>query len=222
MSSTDRSLLRGVEERSADLLTAVRARLVSICAEPGTHARFLNTLSLMEHIGSRKIMASQGEARLSHDTLKHLAEETRHAYFFKRAAERLAGRALDYSSGETIAGASARLYMGRLDAAIADAMTEASPLALPYLYMSLVVELRAIWFYRLYQEVLSERRSGISLASVLAEEELHLGAMLERVAVLDDQAASRIAGFADLEDKRFRALWGAIEAETTRPRVAAE
>ena len=222
MSSTDRSLLRTVEERSADLVIAVRARLISICAWPATHARFLNTLSLMEHIGSRKIMGSQGEAGLSHDTLKHLAEETRHAYFFKRAAERLAGHALNYSPGETIAGASARFYMGRLDAAIAGAMPDASPLALPYLYMSLVVELRAIWSYRLYQEVLSDRRSGISLASILAEEELHLSAMLERIAALDDQADSRIAGFADLEDTRFRALWGAIEAESARPRLAAE
>jgi hypothetical protein len=176
----------------------------------------------MEHIGSRKIMASQGEAGLSHDTLKHLAEETRHAYFFKRAAEKLAGHALDYSPGETIAGAFARLYMGRLDAAIAGALTDTAPPALAYLYMSLVVEMRAIWFYRSYQEVLSERRSGISLASVLAEEELHLDAMLERVAALDDRAASRIARFADLEDTRFRALWGAIAAETAWLRLAAE
>src|SRR5579863_4921348 len=80
-----------------------RARLSSVCAAPEAHARFLNTLSLLEHIGSRKIMLTRaiaGDGRI----LKHLAEETRHAWFFKRAAERLAGRALDYAAQSTLAG----------------------------------------------------------------------------------------------------------------------
>ena len=48
--------------------------------------------------------------------------------------------------------------------------------------MSLIVELRAVWFYRLYQETLSEHELSLSLRSVLAEEELHLDAMLARLA----------------------------------------
>ena len=66
----------------------------------------------MEHIGSRKIMASQSERGLGGDTLRHLAEETRHAYFFKRAAEKLAHRPLGYGAAETIAGAAARVLHG--------------------------------------------------------------------------------------------------------------
>jgi len=222
MSSTDRSPLRTLEERSADLNAAVRSCLASFCADAKIHARFLNTLSLIEHIGGRKIMKSQGEAGFSHDTLKHLAEETRHAYFFKRAAEKLAGRALDYSPEATLAGASARLYMGRLDAEIAGVIPKAAPSALSYLYMSLIVELRAIWFYRLYQAALNEHRVGISLASLLAEEELHLSAMRTSVTAIDSGAAARIAQFTLLEDRRFRVLWDAIESHSRPARLAAE
>jgi hypothetical protein len=220
MSSSDRSPLPVLEDQSRELAAAVRTRLSAFCAEPVLHARFLNMLSLMEHIGSRKIMASQGETA-GHDTLKHLAEETRHAFFFKRAAEKLTKRALDYSPHETMAGASARSYMGRLDAEIAASLGDA-PRTLPYLYMSLIVELRAIWFYRLYQEVLRDARAGLSLTSVLAEEELHLDAMLASIAKLDPESGARIAAFTEFEDTRFRTLWAAIEASVARPRLAAE
>jgi hypothetical protein len=221
MSLKNPSPLSGVEECSRDLVAALRARLSWFCAEPRLHARFLNTLSLMEHIGSRKIMASQTGARLSQDTLKHLAEETRHAYFFKRAAERLAGRELGYAPAETIAGAAAAFYMGRLDAQIARELVDADREP-PYLYMSLIVELRAIWFYRLYDSALRESQAGLSLASVLAEEELHLSSMLSQVRATDVECDQRIAEFAAFEDSRFRALWNALETGCAAGPLAAE
>ena len=152
MSLTSRLALSRVENESRDLAGPVQAWLAALCAEPETHARFLNTLSLLEHIGSRKIMTSQQEPQ--QDTLKHLAEETRHAFFFKRAAEKTAGRPLDYDPEHTLAGMSARQYMARLDAHIARDLPGA-PDPSAYLYMSLIVELRAIWFYRLYHGVLT-------------------------------------------------------------------
>ena len=178
-------------------------------------------LSLLEHIGSRKIMASAATAAPGHDILKHLAEETRHAFFFKRAAEKLMRRPMDYSHPNTMACASARSYMDRLDAEIARDLTSAAP-ALPYLYMSLIVELRAVWTYRLYQAVLTEESSGLTLKSILAEEELHLSAMLARLKRMDSNAAARIALFARFEEVRFRRLWSRIEEETLNHRLAAE
>lgn len=192
-------------------MPALRARLTAFCGAPRLHARFLNTLSLMEHIGSRKIMATQSGVELDNDTLKHLAEESRHAFFFKRAAEKLARRKLDYGADATIAGASARAYMGRLDAGIEAALPPTRPAALPYLYMSLIVELRAIWLYRLYRDILDSYAIGIALKSVLAEEELHLSAMLGRIGEMAADSEIRIAGFARLEDRQFRIAWRAIE-----------
>ena len=178
-------------------------------------------LSLLEHIGSRKIMASRAMAEPDHEILKHLAEETRHAYFFKRAAEKLARRSLDYSHPNTMAEASARSYMDRLDAEIARDLTNAAP-ALPYLYMSLIVELRAVWTYRLYQTVLIEEKAGFTLKGILAEEELHLSAMVARLTDMDSNVAARIALFSQVEEVRFRCLWSRIEEETQSHRLAAE
>jgi hypothetical protein len=176
----------------------------------------------MEHIGSRKIMASQSDPGLSGDTLRHLAEETRHAFFFKRAAEKLARHPLGYDASETVAGAAARGYMERLDAEILHELDGAPDGPLPYLYMSLIVELRAVWFYRLYQETLAEHEHALSLRSVLAEEELHLDAMLARLAEMDSDCSARVKRFQALEQERFRVLWNAIESECSGERLAAE
>jgi len=209
------------ERQNQSLVAPVRAGLASLCKETSQHARFLNMLSLLEHIGSRKIMASRAMAVPGHDILKHLAEETRHAFFFKRAAEKLARRPMDYSHPSTMACASARSYMGRLDAEIARVLAKGAPV-LPYLYMSLIVELRAVWTYRLYQSALTEENTGLTLKSILAEEELHLSAMLERLKHMDSSVAARIALFSRFEEVRFRRLWSGIEEETQNHRLAAE
>lgn len=60
------------------------------------HARFLNTLSMLEQMGSRKIMATQYRPDVDQSTFKHLAEEERHLFLFRRLAEREAGRPLVY------------------------------------------------------------------------------------------------------------------------------
>lgn len=203
--------LHAVELQSEDIALRVRTLLAAFCRTPSQHARFLNTLSLLEHIGSRKIMRSQGETSLTHDSLKHLAEETRHAYFFKRAAERFAGHALDYGARGTIAGSAARMYMGRLDAEISHAIAPA-PSGLAYLYMSLIVELRAIWFYRHYADVLRESKVRLNLSSLLAEEELHLEAMAAELGARDPAAETRIAQFTARENVLFRKFWRAVEA----------
>lgn len=193
---------------------AVGSRLEQICADQDLHVRFLNTLSLMEHIGSRKIMLA--EPRVADGAmLKHLAEETRHAWFFKRAAEKLAGRALDYDDDALLAGAAARLYMDRLDAGIFAAIApDEGPL--PYLYMSVIIERRAIWAYRIYQAVLVERHCGISLTGVLAEEDLHYDKMLAAIDARDPGFQERMPVFCTLEQDNFRRFWSAVENRCAR------
>ena len=215
MSSMTAWPLCEIEASSADLVETVRRRLAWWVERPAEHARFLNTLALMEHIGSRKIMASQTHGPLGQEILKHLAEETRHAYFFKRAAEKLARRALQFDELDAIRPASARMYFGRLDATIADALGANAHIEVPYLYVSLIIELRAIWTYRLYQDVLSERSAGLSLKSVLAEEELHLAQMARRLRQLDAQPEVRVPGFACIEDRLFRRLWAGLDGTST-------
>jgi hypothetical protein len=79
-----------------------------------------------------------------------------------------------------------------------------------YLYMSLIVELRAVWFYGLYQDVLAAQKQPLSLKSVLAEEERHLDEMCTRLAALDPHADERTRAFAAYEATRFATLWSAV------------
>ncbi len=202
--------LSRIEETSADLVEPVRHHMAALCGRPEEHARFLNTLSLLEHIGSRKILTSQSRGPLDCETLKHLAEEARHAFFFKRTAERVAGRPLDYSDDDAVMPASARMYFGRLDAGVNRMLADEVPVEVPYLYVSMIVELRAIWTYRLYNDVLLNSGLNISLKGLLAEEELHLPQMADRLAELGEDIEATVPAFAHLEDGLFRGLWRSL------------
>jgi hypothetical protein len=186
--------IAGQHEKSAH--QACKKLFRALAADGALHARFLNTLSLMEHIGSRKIMASQPP---DGEVIQHLAEETRHALFFKRLAERRAGRTLNYADEDLVAGPEARAYMQRLDGFIAcNARGRAA-----YLAMSLAIELRATWFYRLYETALEPR-----LAGILAEEQKHLADM--RKALADLPAAPDLGAILAEEEKLFTRLMAAL------------
>ena len=61
----------------------IKAFLQQVVSHPLLHAKWLNTLSFLEHIGSRKIIKSQNSHTLNYVILQHISEETRHALFFK-------------------------------------------------------------------------------------------------------------------------------------------
>ncbi|MBK8211147.1 MAG: hypothetical protein IPK78_15515 [Rhodospirillales bacterium] len=221
MSSRTAWPLSETEASSVDLVGPVSQRLAWWVAHTAEHARFLNTLALMEHIGSRKIMVSQTKGALGQEILKHLAEETRHSYFFKRAAETIVRRPLEFNDADTIRPASAKMYFGRLDASIDDALGPDVHHEIPYLYVSLTIELRAIWTYRLYHQALAEHGSPLSLKSVLAEEEMHLTQMLDRLRALNADPERRVPAFARVEDRLFRIFWTALDgACEALPRAA--
>lgn len=210
-----------MKEQNAALLPEVAALFADFCRNPAKNAKFLNTLSLLEHIGSRKIMMSQTGAALNRETLKHLAEETRHAYFFKRCAEKITKQELnDYSDENCLAPSAAKMYFGRLDAGINNALNTENP-TVPYLYVSFIVELRACWLYTKYQEILKENQTPISLKSILAEEGLHLQEMHDSLAeagALDDSLTTQ---FIKMEQELFTKLWRQIEASAQTKAQAA-
>ena len=216
MSSRTAWPLCEIEASSADLVEPVRRRLGWWVEHPAEHARFLNTLALMEHIGSRKIMVSQTKGVLSQDILKHLAEETRHSFFFKRAAEAFARRTLEFNDDDALRPGAAKMYFGRLDASIAQVLPVDVHPEVPYLYVSLTIELRAIWTYELYQQELAARPGRFSLKSVLAEEELHLSQMVDRLHQLDARPETLVSTFAQREDRLFRGFWASLEQACER------
>ncbi len=180
---------------NAELAPRTRTLLDAIVAEPKRHARMINTLSLLEHMGSHKIMATQHSTAIDQATLKHVAEEAHHAFFMKRQAEKTAERALEYVAGDLLAPSSARLYFQRLESATVRALGERRSARAAYLYMSMIVEFRALWFYGLYEQALKSARHALSLKRVLGEEQAHLSDMTERLecdSELDDARASQL------------------------------
>ena len=108
-----------MERFSRELEVPFRQFLASVVGDQERHVRFLNMLSLMEHIGSRKIMLSQmkrrawgGDAEASGrgDAARLLLQAER------RAAGRAAARGL--SRDETLCRGAAAMYIGRLDAEV--------------------------------------------------------------------------------------------------------
>ena len=213
MRSVIRSVISDFERDNAHLVAPVTALLDRFCTEPRLHARFMNTLSLMEHIGSRKIMATQHGDDLDQPTLKHLAEETRHAFFFKRHAERSAARPLTYAAPELLAPAPARMYFQRLEAAIARALRGEARRRAVYLYTSMIIEFRAVWAYGLYQDALTRAGQPVSLKSLLAEEEGHLAEMARRLDGQGHYSGERVAAFCAEERRLFERLVAALAAD---------
>ena len=196
---------------NADLVERTRALLDAIVAEPKRHARMINTLSLLEHMGSHKILLTQHSAAIDQATLKHVAEEAHHAFFMKRQAEKTAERALEYVADDLLAPSSARMYFQRLESATVRALGPQRSARAAYLYMSMIVEFRALWFYGLYEQALKRARHALSLKRVLGEEQAHLGDMAERLEAgreLDDARAAEVLA---AERKLYSRLLGALE-----------
>ncbi|TWB56070.1 hypothetical protein [Nitrospirillum viridazoti] len=210
------------EADNAPLVPRVQAFLADVLRTPVSHARFMNELSLMEHMGSNKIMATQHGAGMDLPTLKHLAEEARHAFFFKRHAEGVARRPLDYVQADLLSPAAGRLYFQKLDIAVEQALAGEPPRSkVLYLHMSLIVEFRAVWFYHLYEAALRQAGSKISLKSLLAEEQSHLSDMAERLGALGAWDPARLARMCQAETALFGILLGRLERAIAAPAAVA-
>jgi len=185
------------------LVLKARSLLNRIVGDEALHPRFINTLSMLEHMGSHKIMATQHGPDVDQPTLRHLAEECQHAFFMKRQAEKAAGRALEFVADDLLAPVAARMYFQRLEAGMLHRLeTESSPGA-AYLYMSMIVEFRAVWFYSLYQTELRRHAHAMSLKRLLGEEQNHLTDMAERLEHAGELSDTRVDAFVRTEHVLF-------------------
>ena len=208
------SMLSDTESLNKSLEKPFLAFLKATVSDDKKHVRFLNMLSMLEHMGSRKIMLSQMKGILTQDILKHLAEEARHAFFFKREAEKLSGEAIDgFPEESTLCASAARFYFERLDAGLTSDMLSLAQREARYIWVSYVVELRAIWVYRLYQEVLTETGHAMSLKGVIAEEDRHLIDMASRLGEIGFDADARLPAACAFEKGLFVKLFAALQRE---------
>jgi rubrerythrin len=146
-------------------------------ANPELHARFLNTISLLEYMGARKILKSQNEDKISAQTLAHTAEEIRHAQTFKKLALKMsAGKLTSYGEEHLLCGEEAKEYFQAIDQAVHNE-TGADPFT-NYLYTTLLIEERANQVYPIYEPILARAGYPGVLKAIIQEEDTHLKEIL--------------------------------------------
>jgi hypothetical protein len=183
--------------------------LQAVLCDHQTHSLWLNTLSLLEHIGSRKILLTQSSEETSEMILRHATEEARHALFFKKAAGSIS-KNLDtgYRKNEILQGSSARVYFAKLDASVLRNLKKSklqpSKLSyLAYLFTTTIIEKRAMIVYEMYDELLANRGESFSLRNLILEEEGHLDEMQTEIMRLDPEYRERLDELMNQEEKLF-------------------
>jgi len=162
--------------------------LPKIVANNQLHARFLNTLSLMENTGARKISASEDPVTVTYIILKHAAEEHRHAFYLKKQIEKT-GQDLcpTYANDYLVAPAYSKYYLNVLDVEVSRYLKKELGLSgkelrfAAYLLVTYAIEVRADELYPIYQEALDNAGSKVNVKSIILEEEGHLEEMIAQL-----------------------------------------
>jgi len=160
----------------------------AIIADNDLHARWLNTLSLMENTGARKISASEDPVSVTYIVLKHAAEEHRHAFYLKKQIEKVGqGICPTYATEYLIAPASSKYYLNQLDVSVCRYLKNTLSLTgkelrfAAYLLVTYAIEVRADELYPVYQSALDESASKVNVKSIILEEEGHLEEMINQL-----------------------------------------
>jgi len=162
--------------------------LPTIIADNKLHGRWLNTLSLMENTGARKISASEDPVTVTYIILKHAAEEHRHAFYLKKQIEK-AGKNLcpTYADVYLVAPAHSKYYLNVLDVEVSRYLKKELGLSgkelrfAAYLLVTYAIEVRADELYPVYQAALDNAGSKVNVKSIILEEEGHLEEMIAQL-----------------------------------------
>ncbi|MEO9872230.1 hypothetical protein [Ekhidna sp.] len=152
------------------------------------HAKWLNSLSMMENTGARKISASEHDQLVDEIVLKHAAEEARHAYYLKSQIKKTGyDGCKTYQSDELLAPIQSTQYLHALDTSISRYLKNnldysGSKLKYAaYLLVTYAIEVRADELYPVYEEVLKSQGSRISVRMIVVEEQGHLEEMIQQM-----------------------------------------
>jgi hypothetical protein len=181
------------------------------------HARWLNTFSFLEYIGFRKIVKSQRAEVLNRSLLMHALEEGRHALLLKKLAVKLGGLQFDFYRPETmLCPDAAKTYFRELDHRCDEKfahLADVERAKLVYLYVTWLIERRALDVYARYKKVLGDSEIAPKLGALLAEEVGHLRSVEAGIAAGDPGHATRSAEFEALESGLYDDFVGALARE---------
>jgi hypothetical protein len=191
-----------------------------IISKPELHARLLNTLSLMENTGARKISASEHSTNVTLIILKHAAEEHRHAYYLKKQIAKIDETLCPtYSYEYLLAPASSRLYLNKLDTEVSRYLKNTLGLSgnelkfAAYLLVTYAIEVRADELYPVYQEALDSAKSKVNVKSIILEEEGHLEEMLKQLKEFSADWETHAGKALEIESLLFDAWAQALSEE---------
>ena len=167
--------------KQEERLAAVVKKVV---ASDELHAKWLNSLSMMENTGARKISKYEHPTFTDIIVLKHAAEEARHAYYLKKQIGKLKNdHCPDYSYPYLLAPVDSYHYLHQLDVDACRYIKTTLGLegrAMKhgaYLLVTYAIEVRADMLYGIYQAELTAQKSKVNVKSIIAEEEGHLAEM---------------------------------------------
>lgn len=189
----------------------------NIVANDTIHARWLNSLSMMENTGARKISKYEHPVYTNIIVLKHAAEEARHAYYLKKQIGKLAQDACpDYSYPYLLAPIESYHYLHQLDVDACRYVKNKLGLSGrelkhgAYLLVTYAIEVRADMLYGIYQDALTRYGSKVNVKSIIAEEEGHLEEMRKMLEVFHPQWEMLAKDMCDVENKLFTRWVAAI------------
>lgn len=162
--------------------------LENIAGDNYLHAKWINTLSFMENAGARKISASEDKENVTLIILKHAAEEHRHAYYLKKQISKLGeGLCQNYKDEFLMSPKASKYYLNNLDVQVCKyikrelGLKSAELKFAAYLLVTYAIEVRADELYPVYQDILTQTDSKVTVKSIILEEEGHLEEMLHQL-----------------------------------------
>ncbi len=177
------------------------------------HSKWLNSLSMMENTGARKISKYEHPVHTDIVVLKHAAEEARHAYYLKKQIGKLGEVSCpDYSYPYLLAPVESHHYLNMLDVEACRYLKNKMQLegrALKhgaYLLVTYAIEVRADMLYGVYQDALTKYGSKVNVKSIILEEEGHLAEMQRMLQDFHPDWEALAKDMCAVEDKLFN-IW---------------
>ncbi len=188
--------------------------------DPRMHARFVNTLSMLEYIGARKIFKSLRAESFSLQFLEHAAEEIRHARLLKTVALKMSHGELDsYREEHLFCGGAARRYFQTVDYLPGLEGFELKCTE-KYVLTTLLIEERALQIYPVYDPILSACGFPGVLKAILKDEARHLRDVGNELKVKLSLPEGYLAHAYAMERSAFEEFL--LQLQRTRPRIESQ
>jgi len=194
--------------------------LALVVKKTNIHARWLNTLSMMENTGAKKIKKCEHPVLATEMILKHAAEEARHAYYLKKQIQKIAKNSCPtYERDYLLAPEMSYYYLHVLDVKVCRFLKDRFGFKgddlkyAAYLLVTYAIEVRADELYPQYQEVLNSIKSNINVKSIIAEEINHLAEMTHQLQQFSPDWEELCKVVCEIEKELFMGWIDAVKKE---------